>query len=228
MNVTLVIILVVLILLGIWGWFSGFIKMVCVFCSSIIVLVLTLFLSPITTEVFTKSESIYGFFHEKVASAVDLRMDSLQISLDQLNMVELPEGTLESSVVEELRELAGEMELSTVDPVELVRDRITLMLIKAAAFIVTYIIVSLLVGLAFKVFNILSKLPVINVANKALGVASGVAVGIFFVLVFMAVADFLSPSVCEGVAEDINSSAILGWIHEHNFISPFVNSFLKD
>ena len=228
MNVTFIVIILALALLGLWGWFSGFIRMVCVLCSSIIVFVLTLFLTPVTTEILTKSESVYGFFYEKVASKIDINTGSIQESLAQLETVDLPEGSLESSVVGELREIAGEMDISTIDPGEFLRDRITLMIIKAVAFFVTYIIVSLLVGLIFRIFNVLSKLPVINIANKTLGIVSGVAVGLFLVLVFMAVVDYLSPSLCEGVIEDINSSTVLGWVHEHNFVSPFVNSFLKD
>ena len=73
-----------------------------------------------------------------------------------------------------------------------------------------------------------NAVAVINIANKTLGIVSGVAVGLFLVRVFMAVVDYLSPSLCEGVIEDINSSTVLGWVHEHNFVSPFVNSFLKD
>lgn len=228
MNTTFLIILIGLILMGLWGWFSGFIKMVCVLCSSIICLVLTLFLTPITTDILTRSDKVYNFFYEKVASNIEIPAADLQNSLATLDMADFPEELLGNTVVDGLRELVGEMDASTIDPGEFIRDKVTLMIIKVVAFIVTYIIVSVLVGLMIKIFNVLSKLPVINVANKALGVVSGVALCLLLVLVFMAVVDYVTPSLCEGLIEDINSNAILKWMSEHNFISPIINNFLKD
>ena len=211
MNLTLIIIIIALILLGLWGWFYGFIRMVCVLCSSIIIFVLTLFLAPITTNILSNSEAVHDTIYEKVAGNINLPTVDAQTAIQYFDMVgdNIPRG-MESTLKEGLRE------------------EVTMMIIKILGFIVTYIVVTLLVGLLFKLFKVLSKLPVINIANKALGVIAGVALGLFLVGVFFAIVSFVSPEAFgDGIAADINSSAVLGWIYEHNIISPFVNSYLK-
>ena len=228
MNLTFLIILVVLILLGVWGWFYGFIKMVCVLCSSIIIFVLTLFLSPVTTKVLSNSESFYNLIYEKVAGNIDLPKVDAQTALDYFDTIDSIPSGIEGSLKEGLSDLAGNVNSASDDAGEYIRDRITLLIIKVIAFIVTYIIVSILIGIIFRIFNVISKLPVINIANRALGITAGVLMGIFLVFVFMAVVSFLSPgTIADGIASDINSSTVLSFLYEHNFISPFVDQYLR-
>lgn len=229
MNLTLIIIIIALILLGLWGWFYGFIRMVCVLCSSIIIFVLTLFLAPITTNILSNSEAVHDTIYEKVAGNINLPTVDAQTAVQYFDMVgdNIPRG-MESTLKEGLQGLASDVSTATNDAGDYIREEVTMMIIKILGFIVTYIVVSLLVGLLFKLFKVLSKLPVINIANKALGVVAGVALGLFLVGVFFAIVSFVSPEAFgDGIAADINSSAVLGWIYEHNILSPFVNSYLK-
>ena len=227
MNITLIIILLVLALLGVWGWFSGFIKMVCVLCSSIIIFILTLFISPVITGIMTDSESIYGFFYEKVAGNIDLPNIDASTALQNFDSIDIPDG-IEGSLREGLEGLAGNVNTASDDAGEYIRDRVTLMIIKVVGFAVTYIIVSIIVGVLFKIFNILAKLPVINFANRALGITAGVALGLLLVFVFMAVVSFTTPGTFTGfVRDDIQSSGLLGWIYDHNFITPIVRHYLE-
>lgn len=229
MNLTLIIIIIALILLGLWGWFYGFIRMVCVLCSSIIIFVLTLFLAPITTNILLNSESVHDFIYEKVSGNVELPSVDANTALQYFDMVgdKIPSG-MESTLRDGLQGLADDVTTASNDASDYIREEVTMMIIKILGFVVTYAIVSLLVGILFRIFRVLSKLPVINFANRALGIVAGVALGFFLVGVFFAIVSFVSPETFnDGIAADINSSAVLGWIYDHNILSPFVNSYLK-
>ncbi|MCR5432154.1 MAG: CvpA family protein [Lachnospiraceae bacterium] len=227
MNVTFIIILLGLILLSLWGWFSGFIKMVCVLCSSIICFVLTLFLSPITTGILVGSEPVYKFFYEKVSGNIDLPDTDVSTALQFFDSIEIPEA-FEGTLRDGLKDLAEDTETAKDSAGNYIRDSITVIIIKVVAFIITYIIVSILVSLVFMLFKVLSRLPVVNIANRLLGVIVGLALGIFLVCVFMSVVLYLAPGTFgQGIAEDIDSSAILKYISDHNFILPFVKNYLK-
>ncbi len=226
MNITLIIVLLIIILMGVWGWFSGFIKMVCLLCSSVIIFILTLFISPVITNVMTDSESIYGFFHEKVAGNIDLPSIDASTALKNFDSIDIPDG-IEGSLREGLEGLAGNINTASGDASVYIRDKVTLVIIKVVAFAVTYVIVSILVGIIFKIFNVLAKLPVINFANRALGITAGIALGLLLVFVFMTVISFMTPgTITDIMRENIKTNGLLGWIYDHNFILPIVRHYL--
>ncbi|MCR5830110.1 MAG: CvpA family protein [Lachnospiraceae bacterium] len=227
MNITLIIAIIGLILLGVWGWFSGFVRMVCVLCSSIIVFVITFFVSPVTTKIMTESEDIYGFFYEKVVGNFDLPDIDVRTALENIDSIDINDN-FKNNIKEGLESLAGDVNTATNGAGDYIRDRITLMIIKVAAFIITYIIVSILVGLLLRLFKFLSQLPVVNVINRVLGVVVALAVGFFAICLVLAIATlFTGGSFNTSIAEDINSSAILGWINDHNFVTPFIEKYIE-
>ncbi len=226
MNVTLTVIILFLILLALWGWFSGFIRMVCVLFSSIIVFILTMFLSPVTTSILSKSDKVYDFFYEKVASNIELPSVDAGTALLYFDNIDIPSG-IEDSLREGLVGLSRDVNTASDDAGIYIRDKITLMIIKAFSFLITYAIVAILVGIIFRLFNILSRLPIVRVANRLLGVTSGLVLGVLLVFLFMAVVSFLTPGAFgESVVHDIESSSVLGWRYNNNFIAPLVAKYL--
>jgi len=226
MNVTLIIVIIGLILLGLWGWFSGFIKMVCVLCSSILVFVLTIFLSPITTGIMTDSEKIYGFFYEKVAGSIELPEFDSDNALDFLDSIEVNEE-LKGNIREGIEGITGDISGASDDAGEYIRDRVTRVVIKVVAFIITYIIVSIIVGIVFMLFKIIARIPVVNMINRILGVVVGLALGYFLICLVFSIGTYITTwSIGADISADIKSSAILSWINDRNILSSFIGNYL--
>lgn len=102
---------------------------------------------------------------------------------------------------------------------DIVSKRITRMALNAIAFMITFIILTIVFGIIYQVFHVIEKLPVIGTANKGLGAILGFAKGVVIVwIVFAFVALNAMSEFGQQFITMIYESPILIFIYENNFV----------
>lgn len=227
MNLTLIFSIAVILILMIVGRHKGFIKTIFMLFSSIIVFFLTCMASPYVTELIVSSDTIYDFVYDKVEIEPDDDLDDRKSCREYIESLNLP-SVLEEKLVSLSDSFFESASEKTRSCEEFMTDKITVMILSSCAFVVTYILLFLLVSLVGKALNLIAKLPVLNFANKTLGLVAGLFGGVMLVMIFMSVVSFITATSFGGaVMEDIESSSVLSFVYDHNFFASLVSHFTK-
>ena len=97
------------------------------------------------------------------------------------------------------------------------------MVLRVIAFLVTFVLLSVLVMGAATALGIAAKLPVINGFNKTAGMMLGFAEGLLLVWIFFFVVTvFVSSEWGVKVLLMISENEILSWIYQHNLLFLFL------
>ena len=111
---------------------------------------------------------------------------------------------------------------------EEISKRITKMALNAIAFVITFLILSIVFGVISQVFHIIEKLPVIEEANKGLGAVLGFAKGL--VLVWLGFA-FVALNAMSDFGQQfiamVYESPLLIYIYENNFVLTLLMSLFE-
>ena len=103
-------------------------------------------------------------------------------------------------------------------------------LAKALAFFLIFVATSILIKLIEMIVNTLTKLPVINLINRLLGAAVGIAIGFFWVelLAFGAIslADYLNEMLTFLPEGALEHTVVLQWLYDHNIFRWIVSQLL--
>jgi len=86
---------------------------------------------------------------------------------------------------------------------------------EALTYIALIILIRVLLGVVFRVLNIVAKLPLVSFTNKVAGGAMGVINVMFIVLIVLSV---ISVVGIRGAVMAIQSSEIVKYIYDNNFI----------
>ena len=109
---------------------------------------------------------------------------------------------------------------------ESVSKRITRMALNAIAFLITFIILTIVFGVIYRMFHIIEKLPVIGEANKGLGAILGFVKGMVIVWIFFA---FVSLNAVSEFGQQfiamVYESPILIFIYENNYVLVLLMKF---
>ena len=111
---------------------------------------------------------------------------------------------------------------------ESVSKRITRMALNAIAFLITFIILTIVFGVIYRMFHIIEKLPVIGEANKGLGAILGFVKGMVIVWIFFA---FVSLNAVSEFGQQfiamVYESPILIFIYENNYVLALLMKFFE-
>ena len=109
---------------------------------------------------------------------------------------------------------------------ESISKRITRMALNAIAFLITFIILTIVFGVIYRMFHIIEKLPVIGEANKGLGAILGFVKGMVIVWIFFA---FVSLNAVSEFGQQfiamVYESPILIFIYENNYVLVLLMKF---
>lgn len=105
--------------------------------------------------------------------------------------------------------------------------QLALIAVKAMAFLITFVVISILVRVPYKFFNIIEKLPGVRMVNRGLGATIGMAKGLVYVwLVFAIVAMMGTGEYGQMLIMYIYESPILVLLFENNFILALIMKLL--
>lgn len=224
MNITLIICLALIIVPTLLGMKRGLIMSVYRLLGIVLVIGLTIILNPAVSKMAKNNATVYNFFFGIVSDNVNLPESGTTAGSEAIQGLKLPKA-LEDKALELVEEYKGEADKVTDKVENVLHEKLTDMLITGVSFIVTLIIVTIVVWLAFKALDLISKLKFLNFVNKFAGTALGFAEGLIIVWTLCGIIPMISTTTFgQKLITDISSSRLLTFIYENNLISKILSA----
>lgn len=223
-------ILVIVIIAGytLNGRRRGFIKTVFTLFSTIIALLLTMWISPMVNKEVQKNEKIMGFVNNKVEKVVDFGKSNDKTS-EQMNFIDklfLP-GPIKNALKENnTGDVYAAMAVNSFE--DYITGTISRIIINAAVFIIVMLLVRIILGIISKALDIISKLPIINGLNKTAGLLAGLLHGIVIAWIgFIILTMFSSTNIGKTMFLLINESKFLTLLYDNNLLLRYITDIGK-
>lgn len=220
MSWVLIVALGIIIVNAFIGRKIGFVKIVFSLFSFIIALILTAWISPSINGMLKNNE----VFYEKASQKVEdmLFKDQAETTDDEDIIENLP---LPKSIKESLQENKAKQEANIKS---YITAHVTDIAINALAFVLTFVAIFVALWVISIALNIISKLPILNQLNKLAGFLVGGLQGVIIVWILFIVITIFSGTQWGGAAsEQIESSMILSFLYDKNFLLNIVLNAVK-
>lgn len=218
MSILEVVVIVFLIGCALLGYKRGLIVSVCSLFAFFIVLALTQAITPSIGKSLQNNEKVVEYISEHVDEVLfgddDEEIKGEQKTIDELSIPKnLKKGLKENNNEAEYKELGADSFRGYVC------IYISYSLINLLAYIIVFIVLSIVVRALIGFLNIMSKLPIIHTINKFGGVIFGLAEGVLGVwIAFIVIALFNSTAYGMQLYEQIEASNWLSYLFEKNII----------
>lgn len=229
MNILLIVVLAILIIGIIVGWFRGFTNILFETATTLVAIILAIILCGPVAKAIIKNENLMGKLESKVSSALKLDEAANKVpSADELfknvNLPSVITDKISSGLDEKTQNTAKAAAQATA-------QFVSRLIIYVACFIVVFIVAIIAIHLLDKFFDLINKLPVVKEVNALVGAAVGFLLALFVVWLFFAVVTLLSSTPFgASMMTQISSSKILNFLYTNNipmqFITNKVNSLL--
>lgn len=220
--------LVILVALIIGGYAlngrrRGFIRTVFTLFSTIIALMLTVWVSPVISKEMQKNDKIMGFVTEKVEKVVDFSEVGSKIT-DQvkfINKLPLPTSMKHTLIENNTTDVYTAMAVDSFEAY--VSNSIARIIINAVVFLAIMLIAVIGLAVLCETLDIISKLPIINGLNKTAGLFAGLLHGIIIVWIgCIVLTAFSSTKIAQDIYILINENTFLGIIYNNNLLLDFI------
>lgn len=235
MNWLLILAVVIVAASAYLGWRRGFVKSVFSLTSTVLVILLTIIISPIVSNIMKQNDSIADTIQEKLDLVINLdtQVAGEEEELDPFSFIEdleLPNSmkeTMKNVLSDNMDDASEETQAHREEQIEALEDYIcsvlTNMIINAISVVVTFIVAALAVYITCNVLNVISKLPVLHQINALAGVAFGAAEGILLLWIFFVVITmFGTTEFGQRALALIGESEILSFLYDNNVLSRFI------
>lgn len=234
MNWLLILALAIIGVFAFIGWRVGFVKSVFSLVSTIAVIIITILVSPIVSNMLKDSEKISGGIQTKLESVIDLSGIAENLSADEekdplafIDGLELPDSikdTIKDSLtttMEEKKEDAADFVGDKLGSLEVyICELLTNIILNALGFFITFIVAAVGIAVLCFVLDLLSKLPVLHQINTLFGVAMGAVEGLVILWIFFVVITMLgSTGFGQSCMTMISESKILSFLYDSNILS---------
>lgn len=228
MNWLLIVVLIILVGNSLIGMRVGFIKTVFSLCSLGVALILTIWISPIVNDYLKENEKINNGITSGIEKMLkfedDVTETSKQISL--IEELKLPQSIKDSLIENNNTEVYEELAISSFK--EYISNYLAGIVIKAMAFIITFMAFTIILWVISAALDLLSKLPLLDQANTMAGLLAGLVHGLVIVwLFFILLTVFGSTGFGQKALQLVGESQILSMIYNNNFILGFITSITK-
>lgn len=203
----------------------GFIKTVFTLFSTIIAIMLTVWLSPVISKEAQQNEKLMDYATTKISKVIEFKDtgDKVTDQVSFINKLKLPKAMRESLVENNNKEVYKVMAVENFK--EYVSESISRMIINAAVFIIVFLVISIALSVICIALNILSKLPVINGLNKTAGLLAGLLQGIVVVWIgFLILTAFAGTEAGQKIFEAINENTFLSLLYNNNMLLKFITN----
>ncbi|MBE7037049.1 MAG: CvpA family protein [Ruminococcaceae bacterium] len=213
MNIADIIAIVIIVTTILIGAKRGLVKSVFSLGSLVLSLILAILLYPTVTNMLEGSfvddairKSAYTVFDAHVSENTSSQ------SIDNLN---LPEG---------LKPILGDAVSATAAAAkETLAEAVSTLLLKILGIIIVFLLSKILLWIITKVFNIITKLPIIHSLNKLSGGIFGALYGVLILYIVLAVLAFSSTTkVFSKPVQLVKDSAFVSVMYNQNILLNFI------
>lgn len=206
------------VILGLVGLKQGVVKMIYHMAAFALALIITAILAPMVSKVVVKDSSPSV---EKVKAKVisTLKLDEIHfdktVSEDILKDLKLPEAIRKEIAVFNTKDLYEKMDVE--DAKDYLATSIATIILQAIVYIFVFLVVWLLLFIAFQTLNVVDKVPVLHTANRLAGMLVGIVLGACVVCVFFVMVTALSNfEVGHYLMGEIERSKFLKTCYDNN------------
>lgn len=244
MNWLLIVVAVIVIGNMLWGLNKGFFRVIYSMVAGILILALavggTPFLAGWLTDNTTVDTKIEQGCKERLEKLMEGDSGDKESETKEKKAKSKDKASQETEL-EKLQEKIPEKWLEQLlDPNELADDylekhgvydtlaaRASELAVRGIAFLILLIVVSIVSGTLASVFDLVTRLPLIEDANRLLGLAAGLIKGILWVwLAFAVIALGSATEIGMTLIKTIYESQILTWVYENNILLILLMKFL--
>ena len=232
MNWLVIAVAAVLVVFALKGRKVGFIKTIFSIFSIIIAIVVSSALSPYVSKALRTNEKFYNYINERVEDVINLKVEdkdktTVSEQADAISKLSLPES-IKKNLLENKNNSEVYKALHVETFKEYVNGYITTIAINAIAFIITYVIVTILLFAVRIALNIISKLPIINGLNKTAGLLVGLFEGLLVIwMLCIVLTAFSSTQTAQKLFELIKESQFLSCLYNNNLLIQFITNMAK-
>ena len=234
MNILLLVVGIIFLLSVIIGYKRGFLKIVVSLVSTLLCIVLVMFISPSVSKWIQEStplrETIQNKCVEWIVPDGESVENLLQLDLSRENEITLIESADLPEVLQNMllennnSEAYAALGAKTFG--EYVGAYVAKVIADVVAFLVTFIAVFIIIRVVLGMLKIVDKIPLVGGTNRLLGGAIGAAMGIFIIWILFIVITLLYNTTL-GVAclEDVAESEILTKLYDSNILMNYITKF---
>lgn len=234
MNWLLLVALAIIGVCAYAGWRVGFVKSVFSLLSTIAVIIITILVSPIVTNMLKSSDTISGTVQGKLEEFIDLSGIAENLGSDEekdpaafIDGLELPDSikdTIKDSLTDTLEEKeaeAADFVGEQLNALEIyICELLTNIILNAIGFFVTFLVAAVGIAVLCFVLDIISKLPVLHQINTLAGIALGALEGLVILwIVFIVITMLSSTAFGQTCMSMISQSKILSFLYDSNVLS---------
>lgn len=229
--------LVAFALIGIgafFGWRAGFVKTVFSLISTIAIIIITIFTSPLVSNLLKNNETIFNTVNDKLDNIIDLSGIAENLSPNEKNDPDafidgmaLPDSikdTIKNSLADTMQEKKQEAADFVGDSLNALEryicETLTNIILNALGFFITFLLAAAGITVLCFVLNLLAKLPVLHQINTIAGIAAGALEGLVVLWILFIVLTMLgSTEFGQTCMAMISESKILSYLYDSNVLS---------
>lgn len=223
MNLLLAIVIAILIIYTLRGRRRGFILTVFTMFSTIIAILLTMWISPQVSKVIQNNEKVVTYVNENISGKL-IFDDVGSKTTDEVEYIEdlpLPSLIKNKLVENNTNDVYRAMAVDSFKGY--IGHMLTLLIINIAVFLLVCSIVKIVLYIISHILDLISNLPIINGLNRAAGLFVGFLHGIIVVWIgFVILTMFGNSQIGQIFFEQVNESEILSLLYNHNLIMNFL------
>lgn len=234
MNILLLVVGIIFLLSVLIGYKRGFLKIVVSLVSTLLCVVLVMFISPSVSKWIQESTPLRETIQNKCVEWIVLDGESaenlLQLDLSRENEITLIESADLPEVLQNMLLENNNSEAYAALGAETFGEYIGAYVAKViadvVAFLVTFIAVFIIIRVVLGMLKIVDKIPLVGGTNRLLGGAIGAGMGVFIIWILFIVITLLYNTPL-GVAclEDIAESEILTKLYDSNILMNYITKF---
>lgn len=217
-----------------FGWRAGFVKTVFSLISTIAIILITIFVSPLITNLLKNNEVIFNTINDKLDNVIDLSgiADNLTAHeqndpdtlIDGLTLPDSIKDTIKASLadtMEEKKQEAADFVGDSLNALEqYICETLTGIILNALGFFVTLLLAAIGMAVLCFVLDLLAKLPVLHQINTIAGVLVGALEGLILLWIFFIVITMLgSTGFGQACMTMISESRLLNFLYDSNILS---------
>ncbi len=218
-------VMIVFVIFIIRGYNRGLLRMAAALTGVFLAIFVTLKLAPNITAILSENETVYRAVYKRVMEQFhEVDSEYNYSTREEQNMAlkdyELPEIIISELIANNTDEVYELLKAAVFE--EYIVKYLTLLIIKATAFMGLYLLLIAGIWVLLRITGIISRIPVIHGVNKYLGMVAGgiaalVTVWVFFFVLFM----FSGNELAEELISDVRSSSFLRLLYNNDILFRF-------
>lgn len=239
MNITLIIVVGIILLAGVLGYYKGLLKTVLSIATIILSVIMTSIVAPEAARILCNNEEVYGTVYDTVSENLDLSEVTNKLAsqaggtLDEAAQAEILDEVGIPPVVREIIIDGGNLEKFMNENSgkfeEYLYSLITDLIINSSTYVIVFIVFSIVLAIVSSALNIISKLPVFKSLNRMAGAVLGVIEGFVIVWLFFILISVLPGNdFMESCNNEIEDNAVLTYLYDNNVIMNVVSGYAQE